>query len=94
MCKPEKHTAKKQCKCKTEEGERKKDFKLYILFAFYIFLFCANNKHLFIAMDQALIQEVCVMASEGLLLKAQKSFHHSGSVNFLVSDIKSGRTVH
>lgn len=37
MCKPEKHTVKKQCKCKTEERERKIDFKLYILFAFYIF---------------------------------------------------------
>lgn len=32
--------------------------------------------------------------SEGLLLKAQNPFHHSGSVNFLVSDIKSGRSVH
>lgn len=36
-CVNHEHTAKKQCKCKTEERERKIDFKLYILFAFYIF---------------------------------------------------------
>lgn len=30
----------------------------------YMFRFAANNKHVFIVVDQALIQEVCVMAQK------------------------------